>query len=355
MGASFEIQLVNGLTGDPAVCVSFTQTGESLLFDAGTLENLSNRELLKIRVVAITHTHVDHFIGFDRLIRVNVPHFRTLEVVGPTGITANIRGKLAGYTWNLLEPDQLTFIVHEVSRSGAVISSVLSNTSNFETRPIGETPAGAKKTGADVATTIPLRNSDYTLRAITVDHGTDVLAYHLSMPASAGINKAELKASGLRPGPWISDLQRMATNGEIAGALEIEGTNHDALGLADRLIEPKKGESLTYVTDMAFTEINVQRLQALLDHPTDLLICEANYRAEHKKKARDKSHLTTRQAALIAALLPARKLQIFHISNVYGGDSESSVRESEEALLSFEGLSPERLWETASEEILSST
>ena len=68
MLSSVNIQLVNGLSGDPAVYAQIGQTGESILFDAGSLDALSNRELLKIRVVAISHTHVDHFIGFDKLI-----------------------------------------------------------------------------------------------------------------------------------------------------------------------------------------------------------------------------------------------------------------------------------------------
>ena len=355
MGISFEINLLNGLTGDPAVCVNFSQSGESLLFDAGTLESLSNRELLKVRVVAISHAHVDHFIGFDRLIRVNVPHFRTVEVVGPKGITANIRGKLAGYTWNLLADDQVSFVVHEVARDGQVRSSHLSNTWNFEERPLSKAGSMDQPITEDKKwVCVPLQNFRYKLKATVVDHGTDVLAFCLSMPPSIGVQKEKLISSGLTPGPWISDLQTMAVNGDIRGYLDIDGSLHEAKDLALKLLQPKKGEQLVYVTDMVFSEANVRKLFDLVDHtPPDLLVCEANYRDEDRAKARDKSHLTSRQAAIIAAILGAKRLQIFHISNIYGGDSETSVRESAETLGKLGSLPSKELWELASKEFVS--
>lgn len=352
MTVSFEVELVNGLSGDPAVCVRFAQMGESLLFDAGSLESMSNRELLKVRVVAVSHTHVDHFIGFDRLLRVNVPHFRTVEVVGPKGITKNIQGKLAGYTWNLLDPDQVSFIVHEISRAGEVRSSHISNTWNFEDRPLDL--AQSRNLSPNGIADVPLKTERYTLRAGVVDHGTDVLAFSLRMPPSVAVSKDSLAQSGLKPGPWIADIQRMKTNGDASGPIDVHGTTFDAKDLADRLLLPKSGEHLAYVTDMVFSEDNVRKLLALVkDSAPDILVCEANYRNEHRERAHQKCHLTTRQAALLAGILRAKKLQIFHISNVYGDDTASSVHESLIAFDELRELSPEELWQRASKEFLS--
>lgn len=352
MASSFELTLVNGLAGDPAVCLYFRQTGESLLFDAGDLSPMSNRELLKVKVVAITHTHVDHFIGFDRLIRVNVPHFRTLEVVGPEGIIKNIQGKLAGYTWNLLEPGQVNFIVHEVKNDGCVETVQLSNSTDFDASNRMTTNAHAKN--ENKAIKIPLKSSDYSLHAIAVDHGIPVLSYCLSMPDTMAVNKTELSASGLTPGPWISDLQKMAGHGEIKGLVTIDGKHYEAAHLADQLLHSKSGERLVYVTDMIFSEANVRRLKQLCDSAPDLVVCEANYRQEHRQKAYDKFHLTTIQAAFVGALLGARNLQIFHVSNVYAGDTETSQSESLTAFARLTKLSSSTLWEEASMEFVSS-
>jgi ribonuclease Z len=351
MGNALDIQLVNGLAGDPAVCVSFAQAGESLLFDAGSLETMTNRELLKVRVVAISHTHVDHFIGFDRLIRVNVPHFRTVEVVGPTGIIENIRGKLAGYLWNLLEPDQVNYLVHEVSNNGAIRSVKISNTSNFEAIPV--VPSGSNENSGTpgIAVRVPLlHNGRYRLMATVVDHGTDVLAFCLTMPDTLAVNKEKLAASTFEPGPWIADLQKKASSDGLTGTIEVSGQSIPAADLAKDLLHPRLGESVVYVTDMAFSEANMRSLKSLSQRPVDLVISEANYQSADRDKAQSKKHLTTTQAALIAALLTAKKLQIFHISNVYAGDTETSLRESGEAFETFRLLGSKDLESAASRE-----
>lgn len=351
MASSFEINLVNGLAGDPAVCVYFRQTGDSLLFDAGSLEALSNRELLKVRVVAISHTHIDHFIGFDRLIRVNVPHFRTVEVVGPKGITKNIEGKLAGYTWNLLDPGQVNFIVHEVKQDGSIETVRLSNSNGFSPEEINSSGESSSPNGA---VKIPLSTIDYELKATYVDHGTPVLAFCLTMPDTMAVNKNELHASNLPPGSWISELQKQATQNQLGGSIEVAGKDLPTKTLAEKLLQRRLGERLIYVTDMVFSSENIKSLQTLEPSGADILVCEANYRHEHRQKAHDKFHLTTTQAALTAALVGAKKLQIFHISNSYGGEVETSLAESAIAFDMFSKLDAGMLLVEASKEFLSS-
>ncbi len=353
MTSTFETTLVNGLAGDPAVCVYFKQAGDSLLFDAGNLEAMTNRELLKVKVVAISHTHMDHFVGFDRLIRVNVPHFRRLEIVGPEGILKNVQGKLAGYTWNLLDQDQVSFLIHEVKYDGSIESCVLSNTNQFAATEVQRLPP--KSTAPEHAVSIPLQGSVFQLNAVYVDHGMPVLAYGLSMPATMAVIKQELQASGLPPGDWISEIQKKATQGVLEGSITIAGQIYSITELAQKLLQKRPGERLVYVTDMIFSQRNLSQLMKLADVPPDVLVCEANYRREHRDRAFSKFHLTTTQAAFTAALLRAKRLQIFHISNVYGGDVETSIKESDETLSQLAGLDAKGVLAEASKEFVCSS
>lgn len=340
MLSTLNIQLINGLDGDPALYVQPTQSSDCLLIDAGSLDKLSNRELLKIRVLAVTHTHLDHFIGFDRLLRVNVPHFRTLEIIGPTGIVSNVRGKLQGYSWNLLSPGQLNFVVHEINNSGKAQAFFLTNTNGFQPRPMDiyeDTAVDATVNPCSLKLTTV---SDFQLSAAVVDHGIDVLAYCLSMPASMAVSKAALNQLNLKPGPWISDLQKKAGDGNLAGSIDVFGVQLNAETLASDVLEHRPGERLIYVTDMVFSRENLTRIQRLSNLQADLLVCESNYVRADRDKAISKRHLTTYQAALIGAAIRAKKLQIFHVSNIYGGDLELSQREAAEAFsqLQLKGL-----------------
>lgn len=333
MGAMLSTELVNGLNGDPAVFVYLPQGGEGILFDAGEIDRLSTRELLKVRTVCISHTHVDHFIGFDRLLRVNIPHFRTIEVIGPAGITSNILGKFASYAWNLLEPGQINFIVHEVERSGLVHSVKITNTNGFVPEPL----MTKKKESLNAPTaSIPLSHERYKIDAVVLDHGMDVCAFILRLPDTTAVSKAALETLNLEPGPWIGELQRMASQRALRGEMEVDpGSSYDAMDLAEQILIAKAGESVAYVTDIVFSEANLDRMVHTL-FQVDTLVCETNYRDEHQDRAFAKKHLTTKQAALIAAAISAKNLKIFHVSNIYGEEPE--VSESE-ALSFFEQLS----------------
>src|SRR6059058_3879313 len=78
-------RLVNGRFGDPALFVEMLHRREALLFDAGDLSVLSARDLLRIGHLFVSHMHMDHFIGFDALLRVHVGREKTIRVAGRRG------------------------------------------------------------------------------------------------------------------------------------------------------------------------------------------------------------------------------------------------------------------------------
>ena len=89
-------QLVNGPEGDPAVYANFKYERRAILFDMGDLHLMSARSLLKLTHVFVSHTHVDHFIGFDQVLRLHLGRGKTLALYGPAGFADHVEAKLRG-------------------------------------------------------------------------------------------------------------------------------------------------------------------------------------------------------------------------------------------------------------------
>lgn len=70
MHAHFEPRLVNDVFGDPSLYVDFRDERRAVLFDLGDISRLLPHQLMRFSGVFVTHTDMDHFCGFDYLLRV---------------------------------------------------------------------------------------------------------------------------------------------------------------------------------------------------------------------------------------------------------------------------------------------
>ena len=342
----FDLSLANGIQGDPAALVFFSRSGEAILFDAGSLESLSHKDLLRVRHVCISHTHIDHFIGFDRLIRVNIPHFREISVSGPKGIIQNVSGKLKSYLWNLLEPGQVRFKVFEIGEMGDVTAALIS--SDFAFEPQLFQIIEPKLNSVDPQ--LPNRPCAYVtsltdgtrIEAVALDHGTPSIAYVCQAPCRYQVQTDQLTLLGLSSGPWIRDLQILLADDRSEEDIVVDGKSFAAKDLAQKVFVATAPRLFGYVTDAAFNEHNITRLNALM-MGVGVLLSESNFVKGDVAKAFAKKHLTTRQAALIAASVRAEELRVFHISNVYAGTADDVYQEAMTEFAEFKSLNKMQL------------
>src|SRR5260370_19835447 len=107
MKTTFRPRLLNGQTADPALLVSLRWQGRALLVDLGRIDRTPAATLLPIEAVFVSHTHMDHFMGFDQLLRLFLARDATLRLYGPAGLADRVAGQLAGHPRHLPHPAAL--------------------------------------------------------------------------------------------------------------------------------------------------------------------------------------------------------------------------------------------------------
>jgi len=315
-------QLVNGRTGDPAVYVETLFEGRTLLLDLGDLSALPARKVLRLEQAFVSHTHIDHFVGFDRMLRLLVGREKTVRLYGPRGFVDRVQHKLSAYEWNLVAgyENELTFEVVEV------ISPELARTARFRLRS-----AFARE---DLGTTrladgIVHQEAAFSVAtAILAHRDTASLGFAISEAVHVNVWKNRLAELDLPVGPWLRDLKRAVLDEQPHDTLIAVGAGEQRLPLATLrdAVTVTPGQKLAYVTDVADTPANREAIVRLV-RGADVLFIEAVFAHKDAALARERAHLTTTAAGEIARAAGARRVEPFHFSPRYSGEDERMLNE----------------------------
>ena len=220
MPRHFDPALVNDPFDDPGLYVDLVFERRALLFDLGDLSRLAPRKLLRVSDVFVTHLHMDHFAGFDLLLRRLLGREKILGVYGPAGVIDAIEHKLKAYTWNLIEgyDGNLTFLVTEIDAAGRLRAAQFSGRTRFQ-RTDGE----RRRSGDGVF----LKESGLQVRAATLDHGVPVLAFALEERLSSTCGATRSRPLGSRSGHGFDHLRRRSS---VARTTMLLSTSHGVMG-----------------------------------------------------------------------------------------------------------------------------
>jgi ribonuclease Z len=327
MAANFHPRLINPPIDDPGLFVPFCHEKRAILFDLGDLNSLPARDLLKVTHVFVSHTHMDHFIGCDHLLRLMLGREKVLNLFGPAGFLAHLEGKLAGYTWNLVEnyENRLVLRATEV-HPGYLFSRTYSCADRFK-------PRGDPST-YPFSTTLHEEPS-FSVSASVLDHGIPCLGFSLQERFHVNIKKTGLAAMGLETGPWLNDFKRALfeerpedARFEIPSTAASGGKKGLPLGvLAEKIAVITPGQKISYITDVLFSRENIAKIVQLADG-SDHLFIEAAFSDLEKAMARQKCHLTAGQAGEIAGLAGAKRYTLFHFSPRYLEQEAGLIQEA---------------------------
>jgi ribonuclease Z len=328
----FNASLINDPFGDPGVYIEFKYRNEALLFDLGDLHLLPPRKLLKVSHIFVSHTHMDHFIGFDHLLRICLGRDRHISLFGPPGFHKHVENKVGAYTWNLVEnySNDFALLVTEVHPGYKL-------TKSYHCRTAFKPEAVTKQDGFDGTL---VENDIFSVRGTFLNHKIPCLAFRFEEKNRVNIKKNVLQEMGLPTGAWLMELKNRVLSGDDddtpVKVIWREGgqeTREKIIPLGElkaTIIKITPGQKITYITDAVYDDENSRRIVALAEG-SDLLFIEATFLNDNADSAAKKYHLTALQAGTLARMAGARRISLFHFSPKYKGSGELLVEEAMQA------------------------
>jgi ribonuclease Z len=327
--------LVNGQTGDPALYIETLFEQRAMLFDLGDITSLSPRKIQRLEHVFVSHAHIDHFVGFDRLLRVLVGRDKLVNLYGPNGFIEQVRHKLQAYLWNLVSgvPGDLTFVVTEIDSSFATQTARFRLKAAFAAEAMG---TGRTDEG------ILVKDPAFRVSTAVLEHHTPCLGFAIEEPAHINIWKNRLAQLRLPVGPWLRDLKRAVIENRsddfpirISSSMMSSNEHDMPLEKLRDVLTITPGQKIGYVTDVADTADNRKAIVNLVKNANRLFI-EAAFAKADVALATERAHLTTEAAGQIARQAGVRRVEPFHFSTRYAGERE---RMQNEVMAAFAGRS----------------
>ena len=266
--------------------VLLRRDGDLFLFDCGEGTQVSLKRLnlkwKKIDGIFISHTHADHVTGLPGILMLNSQVDRTepLYIYGPPKIREYV----------------------ETSRQ------VLDMYINY--------PIVVKEITAPC---VVHQGKDFYIRAFPLQHTKTCVGYtleELDRPGEFNLEKA--KELGVPMGPLFGKLQK----GE-----DITLENGTVVKSEDVMGKPRSGRKFSFVTDTMYLPSIAGEVKG-----SDLLICEGMFADDCADQAKEKKHMTARQAATIARDAAAKKMAMIHYSPRYTDrELEVLLKQAQEA------------------------
>ena len=251
--------------------VLLRRDGDLFLFDGGEGTQVSLRRLnlkwKKINAIFVSHTHADHVTGLPGILMLNAQVERTepFFIFGPPKIKEYI----------------------ETSRK------VLDMYINY--------PIEVKEI---TAPSIVFEGDGFYIRAFPLDHTKTCVGYtleELDRPGEFNPEKAELL--NVPVGPLWGKLQKgqpvVSSDGKTVFPEDVMG-------------KKRSGRKFSFVTDTLYKTSIAKEV-----YGSDLLVCEAMFENDLIDQAKEKKHMTAREAALIARDSNSLRMYMIHYSPRY--------------------------------------
>jgi ribonuclease Z len=317
MSSRIKHYLINEKYEDPGIVIEIPELQDFILFDVGNIYKLDRDLIKKINKIFITHTHMDHFIGFDFLLRSKLGRPQTVEMFGIDPLSYNVFCKLQGYTWNLVDLEPQIIFKVKCFKDDLYQYYEFDIKKKFANDFIKEEEADSD---------IIYENSHYRVRYAVLDHKIKVMGYAFEYKDRLFLKKEKIQELPLK-GREIGLFKQWLENPENQGkTFKILDKEYPYEYLKEEYSYTQKGIKISYITDVVYSQDNKEKIINLVKD-SDYLYCESVFLERDKEQASKVYHLTTTQTAEIATLANVKNLIVFHFSRRYGKNKDLVIEE----------------------------
>lgn len=309
---------------DEDICLMFQPENyaRKYLCDCGFASGITVADCHDIEAIFVSHTHIDHFIGFNLVVRHQLAIGRRVVVCGPEGLGLNVQAQLRSFNWNLLAVDDkaVWYEVREIHGGNQIVV--------YELR----SPVWELKKVATYQSEVVFENEAFTARYTRLMHGITTIAYLFSEPDKLKLNAENMPYPA---GKWVKSLKNAYLNGLENEDIEVNPLLKVPAKELFYLLSKEPGFKLGYIMDHRICEENHQNIKTLFVG-ADLVYMEAYYREEEREFADKNNHSTAYQSGFVARQAGIKQLVPVHFSRRYQQGEEKEALLAE-CFAAFEG------------------
>lgn len=312
----FKVEVKSQRNEDICLLIKVDNHSYNYICDCGEAKALSVKECQDTAAVFISHTHIDHFVNFDTLLRHQIGIGRKVVICGPSGIIDQVQNRIRSYCWNLIDEGSITYEIREII-----------NENSFKVVNLNP-PVWNKEEGGVFKSGEIFTQKDFWVEFEILDHKTDSISY---LFRAADKTKIELE-KGLRGGKWVADLKRAYEEKNETELIEIEDKKYKASELFP-MVKKDVGKRVGIILDHAATSQNHKKIINKFTGCDEVYI-ECFYKDEDKGFAEKNHHSYASMSGKIMKDCGVKNAIPVHFSRKYNEtEIEELIEQFQQAII----------------------
>jgi ribonuclease Z len=308
--------LKNLPTEDICIHLSIDNHAKQYLCECGSASLLGKKDCLNLAAIFISHTHIDHFVNFDTVLRHQLGSGMRVTLCGPKGIAKQLQAKFRAYNWNLIAENELQYEIREILNERRIKIYQVSPP-KWNLQLIGELDGP-----------ILYQNEAVEVKFTILDHGTPSIAYSFKEPNAVNFQQDE---APFAPGPWVKMAKAAFLANSPATPINIQGQDYSA-GELFPYFRLKTGYHLGVAMDHLASAANHDKIINTFQN-ADQVFIETYYLDEDKALALQNRHSYAKASAEVMRRAGVKNATPVHFSRRYTEEDIQLIQQQFKAAL----------------------